>query len=64
MRADRIAVVDDGRIVELGSHRELVDRGGRYAEMYAAWVAHLADDDHGHDADHASSNVVSGAAPT
>ena len=41
MRADRIAVVDDGRIVELGSHRELVAMGGRYADMYAAWVAHL-----------------------
>jgi len=41
MRADRIAVVDDGRILELGSHDELVARGGRYAEMYAAWTAHL-----------------------
>lgn len=36
-RADRIAVVDDGRIVELGSHDELVAAGGRYAEMYATW---------------------------
>lgn len=42
MRADRIAVVDDGRIIELGSHAELVGRpGGRYAEMFAAWSAHL-----------------------
>jgi ATP-binding cassette subfamily B protein len=42
MRADRIAVVDDGRIVELGSHEELVHRpGGRYAEMFEAWIAHL-----------------------
>ncbi len=38
MKADRIVVVDDGRIVELGSHDELVARGGRYAEMYAMWV--------------------------
>jgi ATP-binding cassette subfamily B protein len=45
MRADRIAVVDAGRIVELGSHKELVDLGGRYAEMYAAWIAHLVTDD-------------------
>ena len=26
-----------------GSHDELVARGGRYAEMYAAWIAHLGD---------------------
>jgi len=38
MKADRIVVVDEGRIVEAGSHSELVARQGRYAEMYAAWV--------------------------
>jgi ATP-binding cassette subfamily B protein len=39
-RADRIAVVDDGRIVELGPHDELLRRGGRYAALYRAWSAH------------------------
>lgn len=40
MRADRIAVVDGGRIAEVGSHDELVARGGRYAEMFEAWMKH------------------------
>jgi len=40
MRADRIAVVDRGGIVELGSHDELVALGGQYAEMYATWISH------------------------
>jgi ATP-binding cassette subfamily B protein len=49
MRADRIAVVDDGRILELGSHDELVAiPGGRYAEMFEAWMSHLEAGDDAH----------------
>ncbi len=40
MRADRIIVVDDGKIVESGSHDELVSKDGRYAEMYSTWSNH------------------------
>jgi ATP-binding cassette subfamily B protein len=37
-RATRIGVIDGGKLIELGSHEELVARGGRYAEMYATWT--------------------------
>jgi ABC-type multidrug transport system fused ATPase/permease subunit len=35
--ADRVAVVEDGRITELGSHDELVAAGGPYAALWASW---------------------------
>ncbi|MCE0485327.1 ABC transporter ATP-binding protein [Ornithinimicrobium sediminis] len=37
--ADRIAVVQDGRIIELGSHDELMDAGGEYAALWRAWTS-------------------------
>lgn len=35
--ADRVAVMEDGRITELGPHEELVRRGGPYAALWASW---------------------------
>ncbi|GAB3743425.1 ABC transporter ATP-binding protein [Microlunatus parietis] len=51
-RADRILVLDGGRITEDGSHAELVATGGRYARLFAKQALRYVDDnpaagDHG-----------------
>ncbi len=35
--ADRVAVVDGGRITELGTHDELIADGGSYADLWESW---------------------------
>jgi ABC-type multidrug transport system fused ATPase/permease subunit len=40
--ADRVLVVDAGRIVEDGSPAELQDRAGRYGDLHRAWLSSLA----------------------
>jgi ATP-binding cassette, subfamily B, bacterial len=37
-RADRVAVVDGGRLTELGTHAELLALDGHYARLYEAWA--------------------------
>jgi ABC-type multidrug transport system fused ATPase/permease subunit len=44
-RADRICVVEDGAVVEVGSHDELMAKAGRYREMFDLQASRFEDDD-------------------
>jgi ATP-binding cassette subfamily B protein len=46
MDADQILVMRAGRIVERGTHRELLDRSGTYAQMWALQQQEAADAAH------------------
>ena len=41
-RSDRVGVVDGGRLCELGTHEQLVEADGQYAELFAAWQRGLS----------------------
>jgi ATP-binding cassette subfamily B protein len=38
-RADRIVVIDEGGILEVGTPAQLIAQRGAYAQMHAAWLA-------------------------
>jgi ATP-binding cassette subfamily B protein len=40
-RADRVGVVSGGRLVEVGTHEDLVEREGHYAALFATWSGGL-----------------------
>ncbi len=40
--ADRVLVIENGRIVEDGAPRTLIDDGGRYATLHHQWISSLA----------------------
>ena len=37
-RADRVLVIEEGRLVEDGSHSDLIRRNGHYSKLYDAWI--------------------------
>jgi ATP-binding cassette subfamily B protein len=43
--ADLVLVMRDGRLVEQGSHRALLEAGGTYARLYSSWRASLEQTD-------------------
>jgi ATP-binding cassette subfamily B protein len=43
-QADQICVVDQGRVVELGTHAELIAAGGRYHTMFELQASRFVED--------------------
>ena len=43
--ADEIAVIANGKIVEQGTHSELIGKGGMYADLYSLQFRNAAEED-------------------
>ncbi|MEV4768420.1 ABC transporter ATP-binding protein [Micromonospora humida] len=61
--ADRIVLLDGGRVVEQGSHDELMAAGGRYAAMFTLQAERFADDEDDRDTGGADRDTDEGAGP-
>ena len=42
--ADRVLVLDAGRLVEQGTHAELLERGGVYAGLHQSWLGNTREE--------------------
>ena len=43
LNADKIVVLDEGRIAGIGTHSELMDKGGEYADMFNVQAQYYID---------------------